>query len=47
VSIRYTAAALSIPMNFAQNADMTVTDEWHSLKLSVANLTKGLLGKKW
>jgi hypothetical protein len=47
VSIRYTAAALSISMNFAQNADMTVTDEWHSLKLSVANLTKGLLGKKW
>lgn len=47
VSIRYTAAAVSIPMNFAQNADMTVTDEWHSLKLSVANLTKGLLGKKW
>jgi len=43
--VRYTAATLSIPINFATNADTTVTDEWHSLKLIVADLAKEMLGK--
>ena len=32
VSVRYSTAVLTTPINFVQNADLTVTDEWQILK---------------
>lgn len=42
VHVRYTTAVLSTPINFAQHADLTITDEWLSLKSEVAHLKTAL-----
>jgi hypothetical protein len=44
VRVRYTTAVLSTPINFAQHADLTITDEWQSLKSEVAHLKTALNG---
>jgi hypothetical protein len=32
LNVRYSIAVLSIPINFVQNAELTVTDEWQNIK---------------
>jgi hypothetical protein len=32
LNVRYSTAVLSIPINFVQNAELTVTDEWKNIK---------------
>ena len=32
LNVRYSTAVLSIPINFVQNAELTVTDEWQNIK---------------
>ena len=47
VKVRYSTAVLSTPINFAQHADLSLTNEWQILKDTVANLAKELDGSKY
>jgi hypothetical protein len=38
VSVRYSTAVLSTPINFVQNVELTVTDEWQNLKEELNHL---------
>lgn len=42
VSVRYTTAVLSTPINFVQNAELTTTDEWQILKDQVKEIRERL-----
>lgn len=44
VRVRYTTAVLSTAINLAQHADLTITDEWQSLKSEVTHLKTALNG---
>jgi hypothetical protein len=44
VRVRYTTAVLSTAINLAQHAELTITDEWQSLKSEVAHLKTALNG---
>ncbi len=44
VRVRYTTAVLSTAINLAQHPELTITDEWQSLKSEVANLKTALNG---
>ncbi|XP_046462426.1 uncharacterized protein LOC124208629 [Daphnia pulex] len=40
VSVRFSTAVLSTPINFVQNTELTVTDEWQNLKEELKDTSK-------
>jgi hypothetical protein len=40
VSVRYSTAVLSTPINFVQNTELTITDEWQNLKEELKGINK-------
>lgn len=47
VRVRFSTAVLSIPINFVQHADLTITDEWQNLNVRLASLSRELNGNKF